>query len=516
MSTQYSNHFGFADKLMADCIPPDKRHNGRDLERRNHGELRVLDRFFKLSEHHTTVRTELLAGVTTFLTMAYIIFVQPAVLSGSMFDIETGMSFGAVTTATCLAAALATLVMGLYARYPIAQAPGMGENFFFVFSVLPAAGALAAVKSGATTPWEVALGVVFIAGVLFLILSLFGVREKLLDAISPSMRNAIAIGIGLFIALIGLQNANLVVDNPGTLVRLNPQFASPDFLVFFCGLIVTAGLHARRVRGSIVWGILAALLLAVTLKSLIPYLPASVAQSPNLVDSMLVTRCTIADHVVAAPPSMSPTLLKMDLVHALTWTMVPYILIFLFMDLFDTLGTLIGVSEQAGLIKDDKLPRANRALLSDAIGTVAGAAMGTSTVTSFIESASGVEQGGRTGLTAVTVAVLFLLALFFSPIIAMVGSYPPITAPALIVVGSMMMRNVTKVDWANYADSIPSFLIIVGIPMTYSIADGLALGFISYPIIKLAAGQGRDVKWLMYVMAAVLVAYFIFIRQGTV
>ena len=457
--------------------------------------------------------------MTTFLTMAYIIFVQPAVLSGVMFretmgeDFSTGMDFGAVTTATCLAAALATLVMGLYARYPIAQAPGMGENFFFVFSVLPAAGALVAVQSGTTTAWQVGLGVVFIAGVLFLILSLLGVREKLLEAISPSMRNGIAIGIGLFIAFIGLQNANLVVENPGTAVKLNPEFASPDFIVFFCGLIVTAGLHARRVRGSIVWGIIAATLLAVAIKNAVPYLPEVISESEFVADSMLMApQCMLVDRMIAAPPSMAPTLLKMDLVHALSWAMVPYILIFLFMDLFDTLGTLIGVSEQAGLIKDGKLPRANRALLSDAVGTVAGAAMGTSTVTSFIESASGVEQGGRTGLTAVTVAGLFLLALFFSPIIAMVGSYPPITAPALVVVGSMMMRNLTKIDWANYAESMPSFLIIIGIPMTYSIADGLALGFISYPIIKLAAGQGRDVKWLMYVMAIVLIAYFIFIR----
>ncbi len=475
----------------------------------------MLDRFFRLSEHKTTVRTELLAGLTTFLTMAYIIFVQPAVLSGSMFDMSTGMDFGSVTTATCLAAALATLIMGLYARYPIAQAPGMGENFFFVFSVLPAAAVAFAVQieAGSTTPWQIALGVVFIAGVLFLLLSLFGVREMLLDAISPSMRNGIAIGIGLFIAFIGLQNTGLVLKDPGTGVKLNPQFASPDLIVFFFGLLVTAGLHARRVRGSIVWGILAGTLLAVLLRLAVPYLPEGVAQSKLVVDSMLMTRFSFADSLISQPPSMAPTLLKMDLIGALSWSMAPFILIFLFMDLFDTLGTLIGVSEQAGLVKDNRLPRANRALMSDAVGTVAGAAMGTSTVTSFIESAAGVEQGGRTGLTAVCTAVLFLLALFFYPIIRMVGSYPPITAPALVVVGSMMMANVLKVQWSNYAESMPTFLIIIGIPLTYSIADGLALGFIAYPIIKLFAGQGREVKWLMYVMAAVLVAYFLFVRM---
>ncbi len=469
----------------------------------------MLDKFFKLSENRTTARTELLAGLTTFLTMAYIIFLQPAVLSGGMFGMKTGMDVGAVTTATCLAAALATLIMGLYARYPIAQAPGMGENFFFVFSVLPAAGLLV----GAEAAWQVALGVVFIAGVLFLVLSLLGVREKLLDAISPSMRSAIAVGIGLFIAFIGLNNAGLIVDNPGALVKMNAQFASPDLIVFFFGFLVTAGLYARRVRGSIVWGILAATALATALKLLMPHLPEVISGSETVVQSKLMTLFTIADGVVDAPPSMQQTFCQMDLLRALSWSMAPFILIFLFMDVFDTLGTLIGVGEQAGLMKDGKLPRAGRAMLSDAVGTVAGAAMGTSTVTSFIESAAGVEQGGRTGLTAVTVAGLFLLALFFSPIIAMVGSYPPITAAALVVVGSMMMRSVTRIDWANHAEAIPSFLIIVGIPLTYSIGDGLALGFIAYPIVKLCAGQGRDVKWLMYVMAAVLIAYFLFVRM---
>ncbi len=476
----------------------------------------MLDRLFGLSQNHTNVRTELLAGLTTFLTMAYIIFVQPAVLSGKMFNISTGMDFGAVTTATCLAAALATAIMGLYARYPIAQAPGMGENFFFVFSVLPAAAALMAAQENAagTSPWQIALGVVFISGVLFLILSLLGVREMLLDAISPSMRNGIAIGIGLFIAFIGLHNAGLVLWDKEVGVKLNRQFASPDLIVFFIGLLVTAGLHARRVRGSIIWGILAATLLALALRYAIPLLPPAISQAEVIKKSTLFERFTVATAVLSAPPSVTPTLLKMDLKLALTWAMAPFILIFLFMNVFDTLGTLIGVSEQAGFIRDGKLPRAKEALVSDAIATAAGAAMGTSTVTSFIESAAGVEQGGRTGLTAVVVALLFLLALFFSPIIAMVGSYPPITAPALIVVGSMMIRNVTKIDWSNYAESMPAFLVIIGIPLTYSIADGLAIGFIAYPFIKLLAGQGRDVRWLMYLTALVLIAYFVTIRAS--
>lgn len=479
----------------------------------------MLDRFFRLSENGTTVRTELLAGLTTFLTMAYIIFVQPAVLSGRMFNIETGMDFGAVTTATCLAAALATAIMGLYARYPIAQAPGMGENFFFVFNMLPVAAAMiqsqvaaGQIAAGSTSPWQIGLGVVFFSGVLFLLLSMLGVREKLMEAISPSMRNGIAIGIGLFIAFIGLQSTHLILKDQGTGVKLNPQFTSPDLIVFFCGLLVTAGLHALRVRGSIVWGIVAGAALSVALRLGLPHLGDMLMQSAAVKDSMLLTQFSLAEKFVSSPPSIAPTLWKLDLAGALSRPMIPFILIFLFMVLFDTLGTLIGVAEQAGFIKDNRLPRAHRALISDALGTVTGAALGTSTVTSFIESASGVEQGGRTGLTAVTAAVLFLLALCFAPIIKMVGSYPPITAPALVVVGSMMMANVRKIDWSNYAESMPTFLVIIGIPMTYSIADGLALGFIAYPLIKLLAGQGRDVKWLMYVMAGVLVAYFLFVR----
>lgn len=478
----------------------------------------MLQRWFRLAEHGTNVRTELLAGLTTFLTMAYIIFVQPLVLTGALSpDGEpTGLDFGAVTTATCLAAALATLLMAVYARYPIAQAPGMGENFFFVSMValMTQRANAGTLDLGGSEPWQVALGVVFVAGLLFLAVSVLGLQQMLLSAISPSMRNAIAVGIGLFIALIGLESASVVkVDGS---VTLNPQFASPDLIVFFFGLLVTASLHARGVRGSIVWGILGATLLAIALQATLPWLPAPIAESALVTDSKLITRFVVADAIVSAPPSVAPTFFQMDLLGALTVSMLPFVLIFLFMDVFDTLGTLIGVSEQAGLIEDDKLPRMKQALVSDAVGTAAGAALGTSTVTSFIESAAGVEQGGRTGLTALVVSVLFLVALFFSPIVAMVGSYPPITAPALVVVGAMMIRNVTKIDWSNFAESMPAFLIVIGIPFTHSIADGLALGFIAYPVIKLLAGQGRQVKWLMYVTAAVLVAYFVLVRAQVV
>lgn len=469
----------------------------------------MLERFFRLSENQTSARTELLAGVTTFLTMAYIIFVQPSVLSGAMFGKPTGMDFGAVTAATCLSAALATGIMALYARYPIAQAPGMGENFFFVFSAIPAAAA-----AGFANAWEVALGVVFISGGLFLILSLVGLRELIFNAVSPSLKNAIAAGIGLFIAFIGLQNAGLILKDPGTAVKMNAHFASPDLIIFFAGLLLTAVLHVRKVRGSILWGIVGATALAVVLKEGLPHLPRAIAASPEVTGSVLMQRFEFAKGIVAAPPSLAPTFLKMDLVHALTPKMLPFVFVFLFMLVFDAIGTLIGVCEQAGFIKDNKLPRAKQAMLSDAVGTVAGAALGTSTVTSFVESAAGVEQGGRTGLTGLVVAGLFLLALFFSPLIAMVGSYPPITAPALVIVGAMMIQNVTKVCWKDYSESVPAFLTMIGIPLSYSIADGLALGYISYPVIKLFSGKGRELGWLSYLLAVLLAAYFVFVRSG--
>ncbi len=466
-----------------------------------------LEQHFRLRENQTSVQTELVAGLTTFLTMAYIIFVQPAVLSGAMFGKPTGMDFGAVTTATCLSAALASAIMALYSRYPIAQAPGMGENFFFVFGAIPAAAA-----AGFTNSWQVALGVVFVSGVLFLVLSLFRVRETLLDALSPSMKNGIAVGIGLFIAFIGLQNAGLIVKSPATGVTLNHHFGSPDLIIFFVGLFVAAALHARKVRGAILWGILGATSLAVVFKLTLSSLPDSVAASKEVTESMLVKRFALADKLVAAPPSLAPTFLQMDLRGACSLAMLPFVIVFLFMVLFDTVGTLVGVSEQAGFIKDNKLPRAKEAFVSDALGTTVGACLGTSTVTSYIESATGVEAGGRTGLTSLTTAALFLLALFFSPIIKMVGEYSSLTAPALVLVGAMMLRNVSKIEWDDYTESVPAFLTLLGIPLAYSIADGLALGFISYSVIKLLTGQGRAVHWVLHLLAVLLIVYFVVVR----
>jgi AGZA family xanthine/uracil permease-like MFS transporter len=467
----------------------------------------VIGRFFRLDQFHTTVRTELLAGLTTFLTMAYIIFVQPAVLSGAMFGAKTGMDFGAVMSATCVSAALATAVMGLYGRYPIALAPGMGENFFFVFSVIPAAAA-----AGFPNPWQVALGVVFVSGVLFYALYALGIRERIFDAISPSLKNSIAAGIGLFIAFIGLQNAGLVVKDPGTAVKLNPHFASPDLLVFFFGLLLAGVLRARRLRGSILWAVLGAAALAAGMRLLIPHLPAAVSGSKAVTESMLMTRFAIADRIVALPPSLAPTFMKIDVVRALNAAMWPFIVIYLFMDVFDTIGTLIGVGEQAGFMKDNRLPRAREAMLADQAGTLIGSVLGTSTVTSYIESAAGVEAGGRTGLTSLTTAALFLLALFFSPLVSMIGSYAPITAPALVLVGAMMAQNARKIEWEDITESLPAFLTMLGIPLTYSISDGLALGFISYPIVKAAGGRGRTVNPVVYVLGALLVLYFAFVR----
>ncbi len=455
----------------------------------------------------TSVRTEILAGTTTFLTMAYIIFVQPAVLSGAMFDAPTGMDFGAVTTATCLAAALATGIMGLYARYPIALAPGMGQNFFFVFTAIPVAQA-----AGAVEPWSAALGAVFVAGVLFFILSVSGARQHIIDAVSPSMKRAMAVGIGIFIAFIGLKNAQVVLPDSGTLVRMNPRMISPDVLVFLLGFLVAAVLHARRVRGSILRGILAALATALVLRGVLPFLP-EVSASPIVRESMLMTQFRVSGQVFSLPPSLAPTAFRLDVAVALSATMLPIVVMFLFMDVFDTMGTLVAVTEQAGLLVDNKLPRAERAMLADAAGTVAGAAMGTSTVTSYIESAAGVEQGGRTGLTAVTVAVLFVGALFLYPVVVTVGSYPPITAPALVLVGAMMARSVSGIEWSDHTEAIPAFVTILGIPLFHSIADGLSLGLIAYPVMKLCTGKANEVRWTMWGLAILLGLYFVFVRS---
>jgi AGZA family xanthine/uracil permease-like MFS transporter len=431
----------------------------------------------------SSTKTEVVAGVTTFLTMAYIIFVQPAVLSSDFTGKPTGLDFGAVLLATCVVSGAASILMGLWAKYPIALAPGMGENFFFL-SVIMALGA-----AGVPEPWRAALGIVFISGAIFLLLSVMGVRQAVLDSISPSMRNAIAAGIGLFIAFIGLRNGGVIVAHPGTLVTMSPRLVSADVAVFAAGLLTAATLHIRRIRGAILAGILVAAVVAAALGR-IHY--AGLFGLPHI-------------NRAAA--------FQFDFGTALNPRWLPFIAVFLFMNVFDTIGSVIGVTQQAGLMRDGKLPRAERVLVVDAAGTVVAAALGTSTIVTYIESAAGVSAGGRTGLTAVVAGALFFVALLFSPLIGMVGNYLPITAPALIIVGAMMMSNATHIDWDDSSEAVPAFLTLVGIPLAYSIADGLALGFIAYPVLKLLIGKGRQVGAMSYVIAALLIIYFVFVRS---
>lgn len=461
-----------------------------------------IEKTFRISEYNTSIRTEILAGVTTFLTMAYIIFVQPAVLSTDFAGNPTGLDYGAVLLATCISSAMTTIFMGLYARYPIALAPGMGENFFFVSVIM----ALSTPALGFVAPWRVALGIVFISGIIFMLLSILRVRQVIIEAISPSLRSGIAVGIGLFIAYLGLQNSGLLAKNElaGTnWINFNPKLLKGetivvyDFLIFSVGLLIACALQVRRIRGSLLIGILSSTITALLL--------GRVQLQPG----------GIIVNLVGLPHIAVSSAFKMDIVSALNPVAIPFIVIFVFMDLFDTVGTMIGVCEQAGFMEGDKLPRAEKVLLVDAAGTVAGACLGTSTVTSYIESAAGVSVGGRTGLTSVVVGVLFLLALLFSPLISLVGKLPAVTACALVIVGVMMLTNARKIQWDDYSEAIPAFFIILGIPLTYSISDGLALGFISYPLVKLLGGKGRDVKGFMYVLGIILIFYFIFVRART-
>lgn len=442
----------------------------------------MLDRLFHLRDHQTTVLREVSAGLVTFLTMAYILFVQPAVLSTDLAGQPTGLDAEAVLLATCLASAFATLLMGLLAKLPIALAPGMGQNFFFV-SVITALAA-----HGFESPWQSALGIVFVAGFIFLLLTFVGLREAILNALSPSLRSGVAVGIGMFIAFIGLKNGGLVSEAP-TLVTLNiRQFWSIDGAVFWTGLIVTLGLMARQVPGAILIGLISSTIVASATGQL---------EYHGLIDFPAIqTRAAFA----------------LNLRDVFSLTCLPFIVVFVFMDIFDTMGTLVGVTQQARLQRDGKIPRLRQAMMADALGTVAGAALGTSTVTSYIESAAGVHQGGRTGLTAVTVAVLFLLALPFSPLIMSVGTYPPITAPALVVVGAMMFGNVQFIDWSDETESIPAFLIILGIPLFFSIADGMALGFVVWPLLKLIRGRGGEATWRMCLLAVAIVVYMLMVR----
>lgn len=435
------------------------------------------DGLFRLREHGTSARTEILGGATTFVTLSYIVFVQPAVLA------TTGMDPGAVLTATCLASAFATLLMGWWANYPIAVAPAMGHNFYFAFMV---AGPVAA--GGLGYPWQVALGANCIAGVAFLVLSLVGLRERLIAAIPPSLQHAIAAGIGLLIALVGFEWAGVVRPAPGTLVALG-DLREPLTLLALGGTALIAVLLARGNRAAILIGTLATGATAVILGR-VPY-----------------------HGIVAVPPSLAPTLGRLDVAAALRPDLVAVIFVLFFLGLFDTVGTLIGVADQAGFLEHGRLPRAREAMATDAAGTIVGTLLGTSTLTAYVESAAGVAAGARTGLANVVTAALFLAALFFSPLARMAGegirvgdvTMYPIVAPPLIIVGSFMIRGVARIDFSDVPAAIASFLTMVTMPFTFSITEGIAFGMIAYALLMTAAGRAREVHPLLYAFAALFV-----------
>jgi AGZA family xanthine/uracil permease-like MFS transporter len=443
----------------------------------------MIERFFKLRAHRTDVRTEIIGGVTTFVTLSYIIFVQPAVLA------TTGMAAGAVMSATCLASAFATLLMGLWANYPIAVAPAMGHNFYFAFMV---AGPVAA--GGMGYSWQVALGANCVAGAAFLLLSLVGLRERLVDAIPDALKHAIAAGIGLLIALVGFEWAGLVRHAPGTLVALG-DLHHPVTLIAAAGTLLTAVLVARRHRGAILIGTLTTGS-ATVLLGFVPY-----------------------HGLVAAPPSLWPTLGRLDVVSAFRPDLVAVIFVLFFLGLFDTVGTLVGVAEQAGFLENGRLPRARQAMATDAAGTIVGTLLGTSTVTAYVESAAGVQAGARTGLANVVTAVLLLAALFFSPLARMAGegvqvgetTLYPIVAPALILVGSFMLRGVARIDLADPPAAFASFLTMVTMPFAFSITEGIAFGFIAYALLMLAVGRARQVHPLLYVFAVLFVIRYAYL-----
>ena len=429
-----------------------------------------MERYFKLSEKGSTVRTEVIAGVTTFLTMAYIIFVNPDILA------TTGMDRNAVFVATCLAAALGSLIMGFWANWPIGMAPGMGLNAFFAFTVVGVMG----------FTWQQALGAVFISGVIFLILTVTGVRRWLIAGIPTSMRSAIAAGIGLFLAIIALQGSGIVVDSPATLVALGDLTATGTLLTI-AGFFLIVTLDALKVTGAILIGILVVTVAAIVLG------------------------VSTFGGIVSMPPSIAPTFLQLDLMGALTYGIFQVVLVMVLVEVFDATGTLIGVAKRAGLLAEGPThtnPNLGRALMADSTAITAGSLLGTSSTTAYVESASGVQAGGRTGLTAVVVGVLFLAAMFFAPLAGSVPVYA--TAPALLYVATLMVRELAEVIWDDVTEAAPAVLTAIAMPFTYSIANGLAFGFISYAVIKLLTGKASQVHAATWIVAALFVIKFAF------
>lgn len=456
-----------------------------------------LDKMFKLKEHKTDVKTEVLAGITTFMTMAYILAVNPSILG------ETGMDSGAVFTATALAACVATILMAVLSNYPFVLAPGMGLNAYFTYTVV--------FNMGFT--WQMALAAVFVEGIIFIILSLTNVREAIFNAIPKNLKHAVSVGIGLFIAFIGLQNAKIVVPSSATLVTvfsMKGALADGTFnsvgitvLLAIIGVLITAVLLVKNVKGNILWGILATWLLGIICQFLGIYRP-----NPELGFYSLLPDFSNGLHI----PSLAPTFMHMDFSRVFSLDFLVIMFAFLFVDLFDTLGTLIGVASKADLLdKDGKLPKIKGALMADAVGTSFGAMLGTSTTTTFVESASGVSEGGRTGLTGLVAAILFAVSLFLSPIFLAIPSFA--TAPALIVVGFLMISAILKIDFADMTEAIPAFICLIAMPFLYSISEGISLGIISYVVINLATGKAKDKKIsvIMYILAILFVLKYILI-----
>jgi len=431
----------------------------------------AIDRFFQLRENNTSIRSEFLGGLTTFLTMAYIIAVNPKMLS------ETGMAIEGVLFATCIAAAVATLVMGLYANYPIALAPGMSLNAYFTYVVC----------LGMHVPWRSALGVIFFSGCIFLVLTVTGVREQIVNGIPDCLKHSTAGGIGMFIAFIGMRNAKLVVANPATFVGLG-TFANRETQLACVGLAIMLILMTRKITGAILIGIAATTLLGIF---------RGMAAWPTAIFSL---------------PHPSATFLQLDLRGALHLGLLEIIFIFLFVDLFDNVGTLVGVCEQGGFVVNGKIPRVGRALVSDAIGSIFGALTGTSTVTSYIESAAGVAAGAKTGLSNLFVAGLFLLAAFCAPLASAIPGYA--TAPALVLVGALMTESIARVQWSDFTEAIPAFVTLLATPLTFSIATGLSLGVISYTLVKVAAGKFRDVSVVIWILTALFLLRYAYLAAG--
>jgi AGZA family xanthine/uracil permease-like MFS transporter len=432
------------------------------------GRSRLLQRVFHLDENNTTVRRELLAGVTTFMTMAYVVVVNPRILA------EAGMPVEGVLFATCISAAIATLIMGVWANYPIALAPGMSLNAYFTYSIV----------IGRGIPWQTALGVVFLSGLLFLLLTLTNVREQIVNGIPDCLKFGTAAGIGLFIAFIGLRNAKIIVANPATFVGLG-KASDPQVLLAAAGLILIAILMARKIGSAILIGIVVIAIAGI---------PLGLAHWP--------------DHLFSLPHP-GGTFFKLDFRAAAKISLGELIFVFFFVDLFDNVGTLVGVCEQGNFLRDGKLPRASRALLADAFGTMVGAVTGTSTVTSYIESAAGVAAGARTGLGNLVIAGFFLIAMFCAPLVAAIPSYA--TAPALILVGTLMCGAVARVRWDDFSEAFPAFLTLVATPLTFSIATGLSLGMLSFTFIKVGTGRYREISPLIWVLSVLFILRYAFL-----